>query len=144
MMETNTRALTRTLITGSVSYVHDDDTVREAAECLARDNVGALPVYDSNKRLTGIVTDRDIVVRVVARGKDAAQTKVSELATPAPVTIGPDEPISEAVRLMSEHKVRRLPVVEGGDCIGIVSQADIARAMPPQETGKLLENISTD
>jgi CBS domain-containing protein len=92
----------------------------------------------------GSITDRDIVVDVVAAGRDPAQTRVSEVAHNSPVVIAADATVEEAMREMADHKVRRIPVVDGGSCIGIVSQADIARSMPPAETGMLIANISTD
>jgi CBS domain-containing protein len=139
-----TGRLTRTLVTGQVVYVRDDDSVERAAERLAREDVGALPVCDHNDRLTGVITDRDIVTGVVAQRKDPANTPVGDVAHARPVTVGADEPIERAMQLMAEHKIRRLPVMDAEYCIGLISQADIARAMPPELTGKLVELISTD
>jgi CBS domain-containing protein len=144
MEDTTPRTLARTLLRGDLAYVRDDQTVRDAAERLARENIGALPVCDRHDRLEGMITDRDIVVDVVAAGKDPARTLVGDVLHRDPVTVGADDSIETAMKLMAEYKVRRLPVVEGRSCIGIISQADIAKAVPLEDTGWLVEQISTD
>ena len=101
-----------------------------------------MPICGDDDRLKGMLTDRDIVVKVLAQGKDPSSTKVSELAEGKPVTIGADDSIEEALRTMSEHKVRRLPVIDGHELIGIISQADIARNLDDEKTGDLVEAIS--
>jgi CBS domain-containing protein len=122
--------------------VRETDSVLDAAKALADRDVGAMPICGEDNRLKGMLTDRDIVVKVLAKGKDPSSTKVSELATGKPVTIGADDPIEEALRTMSEHKVRRLPVIDGHELIGMVSQADIARNLDEEKTGDLVEAIS--
>jgi CBS domain-containing protein len=139
-----THALTRTLIKTDLTWAREDETILDASRRLAHDNVGALPVYDRKHRLTGMITDRDIVVNVVAKGKDPARTAVGDVACEDPVTIDADAPIETAMQLMAQHKVRRLPVVEAGECIGMISQADVARSMPAEETGRMVCVISTD
>ena len=90
-----------------------------------------------------MLTDRDIVVKVLAKDKDPSSTRVGELATQGEVvTIGADDPIDEALRTMTEHKVRRLPVIDGQRCVGIVSQADIATHIDEDRVGELVEAIS--
>jgi CBS domain-containing protein len=89
-----------------------------------------------------MITDRDIVVSVLAEGKDPDSTKVSELANGKPVTIGADDSVGEALRTMKEHQVRRLPVIDGHDLVGVVSVADLARNVEDEETGDLIEAIS--
>lgn len=84
-------------------------------------------------------SDRDIVVRCIAEGGDPTTAKASELAQGKPVTIGADDPVEEALRTMSQHQVRRLPVIDGHDLIGMVSQADIARNLPEDKVGELVE-----
>ena len=116
-------------------------TVREAAELMAREDVGPIPVVEDG-RLVGIVTDRDIVIRVVTEGRDPGQTTVGEIATKELVTVGPDDELEDAMRLLAEHQVRRLPVVEGDRLVGIVAQADIARVGKDAKTGELVEEIS--
>ena len=94
-------------------------------------------------RLVGTVTDRDIAVRVVAEGKDPEATKVLEIATREVVTIDQKQGLDEALRLMAEHQVRRLPVVEeGGRLVGVLAQADVAQNASSEQTGLLVERIS--
>src|SRR5579862_2224859 len=98
----------RSLIKGETAFVRDDDTVLDAAKRLAGDGIGALPICRLDGRVEGMITDRDIVVNVIARGKDPAKVRVGELASGTPIVVEADAPIEEAARVMSEHKVRRL------------------------------------
>ena len=132
----------RDIMTEDCQCAGENDSVADAARKLAELNVGSMPICGEDDRLKGMITDRDIVLEVVAKGKDPADTKVSELANGKPVTIGADDSIEEALDTMSEHKVRRLPVIDGHDLVGIVSQADIAREVPEEKVGDLLEAIS--
>ena len=120
-------------------------TIREAAQIMQRENVGIIPVVEEkgDKRLVGVVTDRDIAIRVVAEGKDPQATKVDEVASREIVTVDPEQNLDEALRLMAQHQVRRLPVVEeDGRPVGILSQADVARAGDDAETGRVVQEIS--
>jgi CBS domain-containing protein len=139
-----TRTLIRTLINGKLSYAREDETIADVARMLASDNVGAVPVCVRNGNIKGMITDRDIVVDVIAAGKDPARTLARDIAHGYPVTVAAEATAEEAIRQMADHKVRRIPVVEDGSCIGVISQADIARCMPPGETGMLVARISTD
>jgi len=132
----------RDVMTADAKCVQEDDTIETAAAALADLGVGAMPIGGNDNRLKGMLTDRDITVEVVAKGKDPGSTKVSELANGKPVTIGADDPVEEALATMKEHQVRRLPVIDGHDLIGIVSQADIARNLPEDKVGDLVEAIS--
>ena len=132
----------RDIMTEDCQCAGENDSVADAAKKLAELNVGSMPICGEDDRLKGMITDRDIVLEVVAKGKDPAETKVSELANGKPVTIGADDSIEQALDTMSEHKVRRLPVIDGHDLVGIVSQADIAREVPEEKVGDLLEAIS--
>jgi CBS domain-containing protein len=130
-------------MTPDVEWIDVDATVAEAAERMADETFGALPICDGQGKLQGVVTDRDIVVKVVAGGRDPQTTTVGELADqPEVVTIGADDPIEEAIRTMKEHNVRRLPVIDGRNLVGMVSQADIARALPDAKVGDLVGDIS--
>src|SRR3954449_12181759 len=93
----------------------ENDTVLDAAKKLSDLDVGSMPICGEDDRLKGMITDRDIVVKVLAQGKDPGSTKVAELAEGKPVTIGADDSIEEALDVMSEHKIRRLPVIDGHD-----------------------------
>jgi CBS domain-containing protein len=132
----------REIMTGDADCVQESQSILEAAKELANRDVGAMPICGDDDRLKGMLTDRDIVVKVLAQGKDPSSTKVSELAEGKPVTIGADDSIEEALRTMSEHKVRRLPVIDGHELVGIISQADIARNLDDEKTGDLVEAIS--
>ena len=118
------------------------ETLVDAARKMRDLDVGALPICGDDNRLAGMITDRDIVVRCVADGGDPSSVKVSELAEGKPVTIGADDSVEEALRTMTDHGVRRLPVIDGHDLVGMVSQADIARNLPDDKTGDLVQAIS--
>jgi len=125
-----------------VKTVSANDTIQSAARQMADIDAGSLPVLDG-ETLKGMVTDRDIVVKVIAQGKNPASTPMSELATQDEVvTIGADDPIDEALRTMTSHKVRRLPVIDGHELVGIISQADIATHLEEDKVGELVEAIS--
>ena len=132
----------RDVMTGGAECIGENDTVTDAAKRLADLDVGALPICGEDNRLKGMLTDRDIVVKVVAQGKDPSTTKAGELGEGKPVTIGADDSVDEALRTMAQHKVRRLPVIDGHELIGIVSQADLARNIDEEKVGDLVEAIS--
>ena len=133
----------RDIMTPECTCVGEDDTVLDAAKRLAELNVGSMPICGSDDRLKGMITDRDIVVKVLAEGKDPSSTRVGELATQDEVvTIGADDPIDEALHTMTEHKVRRLPVIDDQRCVGIISQADVATNIDEEKVGDLVEAIS--
>ena len=105
-------------------------------------DVGPMPIVE-NGSLTGILTDRDIVLRVVAEGKDPAATAAGDVASRDLVTVDPDQTLDEALRLMAKHQVRRLPVCEeDGKLVGIVAQADVALEGEDRLTGEVVEQIS--
>jgi CBS domain-containing protein len=111
---------------------------------MAERNVGALPICGEDNRLKGMLTDRDIVVRVLAEGKDPRALHVGELAQGEAVTIGADDDAEEIMRTMANHRARRLPVIDRHQLVGIVAQADVARAFPNPKTGELVEALSFD
>jgi CBS domain-containing protein len=132
----------RDIMTGSAECASTNDTLADAARKMRDLDVGALPICGDDDRLAGVVTDRDIVVKCVADGGDPSSVKVSELAEGKPVTIGADDDIDEVLRTMREHNVRRLPVIDGHDLIGIVSLADVAKNVSEDKVGDLVEAIS--
>ena len=132
----------RDVMTGGAECIGENDTVLDAAKRLAELDVGAMPICGEDNRLKGMLTDRDIVVKVLARGKDPGSTKAGELGEGKPVTIGADDSVEEALHTMAEHKVRRLPVIDGHDLIGMVSQADLAKNVDEEKVGDLVEAIS--
>ena len=132
----------RDIMTPDATCVQENETIRDAASRLAELNVGAMPICGEDNRLKGMLTDRDIVTDVIAQGKDPDSVKAGELGDGKPVTIGADDSLDEALRTMAEHKVRRLPVIDGHELIGIVSQADVAKHLPEDKVGELVEAIS--
>jgi CBS domain-containing protein len=129
------------VMTSEVRACEPSATVVDAAKIMAQADVGPVPVVEGG-RLTGIVTDRDIAVRVVAEGRDPGSTTIGEIASTKLVTISPDDDLETAVKLLAENQVRRIPVVEGDRLVGIVAQADIARLGSDAKTGEVVEEIS--
>ncbi len=117
-------------------------TIVEAARAMKDSDVGNVIVLENGK-ICGMVTDRDITIRCVAEGKDPSSTRVEEFAGDKPVTIGADDSIGLAITTMADHQVRRLPVIDGHDLIGIVSIGDIAKHADQDDVGRLLELISS-
>jgi CBS domain-containing protein len=134
----------RDIMSKDCTCIGENDSVLDASKRLAELDVGSLPICGEDDRLKGMLTDRDIVVKVLAQGKDPSSTHAGELGQgdAKTVTIGADDPIDEALRTMIDHKVRRLPVIDGHDLVGIISQADIARNLDEDQTGDLVEAIS--
>ncbi len=130
------------IMSKDITVIREEETVRDAAQRLASDDIGVLPICDSNKQLKGMLTDRDIVVHVIARGKDPASTTARELEQGEIVTLRPDDSVEHALDLMAQHQVRRLPVVDNGRIVGMVSQADVAKAVRPEDAGRMLTSIS--
>jgi CBS domain-containing protein len=131
----------RDVMTSNPTTVERSTSVLEAAKVMAGEDVGPLPVTDGG-RLTGIVTDRDIVTRVLAEERDPQSTTVGDICSSDLVTVTPEDDLDQALRKMASAQVRRLPVVEGDRIIGIVAQADVARLAPEQQTGEIVEEIS--
>jgi CBS domain-containing protein len=134
----------RDIMTPDATYCPEDTTAAEAARKMADEGIGALPVCDADGRLSGVVTDRDLALKVVAEGRPADMVRLGELLDGTEVvTIGADDSAEEAIRTMKDHAVRRLPVIDGTALVGMVSQADIARAMPDAKIGDLVDAISS-
>lgn len=132
----------REIMTAGATCARESDTVHDAAVTMAQKGVGALPICGEDNRLKGVVTDRDIVVKCLAEGGDPRTVKAGSLGEGKPVTIGADDTVEEAIKTMEEHKVRRLPVIDGHDLVGMVSQADIARSLNEDQVGELVKLIS--
>ncbi|MFE9931172.1 CBS domain-containing protein [Streptomyces sp. NPDC005533] len=133
----------REIMTPDATCIGADDSILDAAKKMTDLGVGALPICGSDQRLKGMLTDRDIVVKVLGAGKDPATCTAGELAQGEVVTIGADDDAAEILRTMTEHKVRRLPVIDGHTLVGVVAQADVARSLPDPQVGELLEALST-
>jgi CBS domain-containing protein len=121
--------------------IDPNTTVTEAARWMAKEDVGPLPVVDGD-RLVGLVTDRDLVVRVLAEGRDPGSTTVREACSEDLATVSPEDGLDKALAILAGRQVRRVPVVEGNRLVGIVAQADVARAVESSTVGDIVEQIS--
>ena len=137
-------ATARDIMTGGVECVGENQTLLDAARKMRDLDVGSLPICGDDNRLKGVLTDRDIVVKVVADGTDPSSVAVGELAQGKPITIGADDPAEEALRTMAQYQVRRLPVIDGHDLVGMLSQADVARSLPEDKVGEVLRAVSSE
>jgi CBS domain-containing protein len=129
-------------MTAGAECVGENETLIDAARKMRDLDVGALPICGEDDQLMGMLTDRDIVVGCLADGGDPQQTRAGDMAQGKPVTIGADDSAEQALRTMAEHQVRRLPVIDGHRLVGILAQADVARALPNNAVGEVVEDIS--
>jgi CBS domain-containing protein len=133
----------RDAMSTDIRYVAPEATVLEAARQMAQSDIGALPVCQDDRRLEGVITDRDIAVGVVAAGLDPVHTRVGDVITRGEVvTVGADEAIDTAVSMMKRHAVRRIPVLDGSRVVGILTQADVAERVDTEEVGDMVRTIS--
>ena len=135
-------ATAREIMTGSAECIGEKETLEEAARKMLQLDVGSLPICGEDNRLKGIISDRDIVTKCIAQDGDPRSTLAGELGEGKPVTIGADDSIEDAIETMSRHQVRRLPVIDGHELVGMLSQADIAKNYPQDRVGELLKFIS--
>jgi CBS domain-containing protein len=132
----------REVMTSKVCSIDAEKPVAYAAKMMRDEDVGLAPIVEGDV-LVGTLTDRDVAIRVVAEGRDPETTKVREVASTDLVTVAPQQDLDEALRLMAQHQVRRLPVVEeDGRLVGVVAQADVARLSDDRATGEVVERIS--
>jgi len=132
----------REAMTSKPCSIDADKPVSYAAKMMRDEDVGLAPIVEG-ERLVGVLTDRDIAVRVVAEGRDPDRVKVAEVASRDVVTLDPQQDLDEALRLMAQHQVRRLPVVEeDGRLVGVVAQADVAKEADQGRTGEVVQQIS--
>ncbi len=132
----------RDLMTSPVQCIDESQTLAQAARMMADLDVGALPICGADGKLHGMLTDRDIVIKALARGKDPGSTTAGQLANGKPFYVDVDASIDEALQIMSEHQVRRLPVISDHKLVGMVSQCDVARNESKSRTGELVGAIS--
>ena len=133
----------RDVMTPNAECVGENETLLDAAKRMADRGYGSMPICGEDNRLKGMLTDRDIVVKALAKGKDPSSTRAGELGEGKPVTIGADDSVQEALHTMAQHKVRRLPVIDGHKLVGIISVADVARELDDDSSkGDLIQAIS--
>ena len=133
---------TRDVMTSNPCTIDAEKPVAYAAKMMRDEDVGLAPIVEGDT-LIGMLTDRDIAVRVVAEGRDPGHVTAKDVASKQVVTVDPQQDLDEALRIMAKHQVRRLAVVEeGGKLVGVVAQADVARLGNEVQTGELVEEIS--
>src|SRR5436190_1581706 len=132
----------RDIMTADVTCVGENESLADAARKMADLDVGSLPICGEDNRLKGMLTDRDIVVKALAQGRNPDEITAGQLAEGKPVTVGADDDVTEILRTMGSHQVRRLPVIDGHDLVGMVAVADVARALADRPVGDLIDAIS--
>jgi CBS domain-containing protein len=132
----------REIMTPDATCIGENESLADAAQKMAQLDVGSLPICGQDNRLKGMLTDRDIVVKAIAQGRNPAEVTAGELAQGKPVTIGADDDAGEILRTMGSHQVRRLPVIDGHNLVGMVALADVARALSDRPVGDLVDAIS--
>jgi len=133
------------IMTTNPACCSPENSVEEAAQMMVKHDCGEIPVIESkdNAKLIGVITDRDITCRVVAAGNNPSQTRVRDAMSSPPVTVKGDTSIEDCCRLLEKNQIRRVPVVDqSGHCCGIVSQADIAKTAPREQTAEVLKQVS--
>ena len=133
----------RDAMTASPTTVDAHETAVEAARLMAAQNVGSLPVVEG-EALVGIVTDRDLVLNVLAKDVDPHKVTVASICSENPVVVSPEDSLDSALQHMAREQIRRLPVVEERRVIGILAQADVSRTVEPAATGRMVEEISSE
>jgi CBS domain-containing protein len=134
----------REIMTADPVCVRSSDSVLDAAMRMAELDIGSLPICGEDNKLKGLITDRDIVVKVIAEAKDPRAVHVGELAQGEAITVGADDSAEEILATMRQHQVRRLLVTDGHDLVGIVALADVARTLSDPPVGALVEALSVD
>ncbi|WP_327341524.1 CBS domain-containing protein [Streptomyces europaeiscabiei] len=121
--------------------VQEGETLQDAARRMKELDVGALPICGPDDRLHGIITDRDIVVKCLAKGKDARTMTAGQLEQGKPITIDAKADADQVLHTMEEHKIRRLPVTDNHRLVGMISEADLARHLPEDQVGHFVEAV---
>ncbi|GAB2865426.1 hypoxic response protein Hrp1 [Streptomyces deserti] len=124
-----------------VECINKTETLTRAAELMKRLQVGALPVCEDDGRMCGIVTDRDIVVKCVADGRNPAETQCAELCQGTPQWIDVNADVREVLDTMERHRIKRLPVIENKKLVGMISEADIARHLSDEQIAEFTERV---
>jgi len=133
----------REIMTAGVECAQENETLVDAARKMRELDVGSLPICGEDNRLKGMLTDRDIVVNCLAQGGDPSTTTVGSFGGDEVVTIGADDSVEDALQVMKEHEVRRPPVIDGHDLVGMISLRDIARNLSDERLGDLVDAITS-
>ena len=137
--------LARDVMTPDPACCSTNATLDEVAKLMVQNDCGEIPVLDTADRPVGVITDRDIVCRAVAEGKNPTGHTVETVMTHSVVTVRADAPIDDVLATMERHQIRRVPVVDdAGCCTGIIAQADLASEAPPKQTGAFVREVSRD
>ena len=134
----------RDLMSQDPECIGENEDLVAAARKMRDLDVGALPICGEDQRLKGMLTDRDIVIKCVAEGTSPSSVRAGQFAEGKPVTVGADDSAEVVLDTMAKHQVRRLPVIDGHQLVGVVAQADVARALPDRKVGDLLGEVSED
>jgi CBS domain-containing protein len=137
-------ATARDIMHAGAECIGEHDILQYAAQRMRDLDVGALPICGDDDRLHGIITDRDIVIKCIAAGSDPATMTAGDLARGKPVTVDSGADTAEVLHAMEEHRIRRLPVIEGHRLVGMISEADLARHLPEQAVGEFVEAICAE
>ncbi|GAA3356516.1 MULTISPECIES: CBS domain-containing protein [Saccharopolyspora] len=133
----------REIMTAGAECVNTDQTAADAARKMTDLGVGALPICGPDEKIKGVITDRDLVVKVVGKGRDAGTFPAGDLNQAEAITAGADDSAEEVLATMKDHQVRRVPVIDGQRLVGMVSLGDVAKALPHHEVGDLVDTLST-
>jgi CBS domain-containing protein len=137
--------LAKEIMTPAPQCCSAETPLNEVANLMVEADCGEIPVTDASKRLIGVITDRDIVCRVVAKGKNPSSVTAAECMTEPVVVVTEDTPLANVMQVMEENQIRRVPVVDGsGCCCGIISQADVALCATENQVGELVREVSKD
>jgi CBS domain-containing protein len=131
----------RDIMHAGAECIGERQTLQDASRLMRDLDVGALPICGDDDRLVGIVTDRDIVTKCIANGVDPSTATASQLAQGVPVTINPTADVNDVLHLMEENKIRRLPVIDNKQVVGMISEADLARHLPEQAVGQFIDAV---
>jgi CBS domain-containing protein len=137
--------LAREIMTPAPQCCSGETLLNEVANLMVEADCGEIPVTDASNRLIGVVTDRDIVCRVVAKGKNPSAVTAAECMSEPVVVVNEDTTLADVMSVMEENQIRRVPVVDaGGCCCGIISQADVAQCASETETGEMVREVSKE
>jgi CBS domain-containing protein len=140
MTQGHTHETARDVMHPGAECLPTHETLDRAAELMRRHGIGALPVCGDDDRVMGIITDRDIVIKCVAEGRDPGSVRAGDLVSGL-VCVTPDTPIRDAIALMEQHQIKRLPVVERDRIVGMISEADLARHLTDEQLAEFVHGV---